>query len=765
MVANLKDTIKTNSGIFQDSSAASDAYGRAANPTNPLAASTLGLNADQAKMAGSSANKSSAFRDLAADASTPAGSTSLRDAIRKDQVDGSMSQEEKDRKASAAKVGTFTGKLEDRVQALSAQYAKGIAPTLTVPKVDASTIAAAGLVPADGSSPDSLAASINALLAPLPTDPTQAANAALARTEAGNSVAKALGLDPADPNLLATLQTKMGQLMPEADDEVAQSVAGAIEDYDKVTLDTLFKGDPQGASGTLGSLADLATATGMSADPQASNYVGNLNIPGLKAELEKIGIKDFSYIKDLQRKAADPFTSEAERTAVLRELKSLGASGVRATEADYNKLNDAVKQGQMVTIGGQSMSLEAALSDDRISAQVSNYLKMTPEQKAEFEASNPDLAKLINGNRSVLTEASKRLDDSIEASADAVLAQRATIGGVQLSDGAMKALMPDFGKYGGTIPPESKAFLDKVKDLPQATAQFLNDQLTSGGITAKDIATLGNLDPQTLGTFAANPQQLRGWLDFNSSLSSVVETDPARTLGIDGGSMNRTLKDFWATIRTNYTGSPEQTAAIAAMEALDANRDGIYDGSSQSLAERLKGLSSQQLNSGLPDGKFTNPLEQVRAGIGATIKQGQEKQAADSARVAAEELAKSNERKATLDKQFSESSAGLEDLLNRKGGEGNGGVRATMDREFKAEYLRIRDVLRERKVDTQAIERLLQEGENSPHAAARGMPIEIQQRIMKLMRGEKLESTPTSSSRAPSAKPNSSGRNVKQETR
>lgn len=543
MALSLKDTIKSSSGVYQDSSSASDALGRTANPTNPLAASTLGLNPDQAKMAGTAANKTSAQRDLTAGAANPEGVPSLRDAIRKEQPNAQLSEGDAQKKAAVANLMPWEGKLENRVQAIASQYANGVKPTIPLPKVDAGHIDAAGIVPASGSSAD-LANNINSLFDPNAT--------AESKTTAGNAVAQALNLKADDPNFLTTLHNRISSIMPNADADIAKSVAGAISDYDKVTLGVLFKEDPQGAAGVLGSMNDLGRVLGMTPDD-----VSNLNLPALKQKLDEIGAKDFGYIKDLQRRAADPYTSEAERTAVLHELKSLGASGVRATEQDYSKFNDTVKQGQMVNVGGQSMTLEAALSDDRISAQVTAYLKMTPEQQADFAASNPDLAKLINSNKQVLTDASKRLDDATKAAADAVVAQKKTIGSVQLSDGAMKALMPDYGKYGATMPPESQAFLDKMKDMPAPVANFINDQLTSGAVTAKDLPLLSNLPPEVISGLSTQPSALRSYLDYTSMLESrraqypgwgplidEQETDLKEAAAHPGTDLNQKLKSI-----------------------------------------------------------------------------------------------------------------------------------------------------------------------------------------------------------------------------
>lgn len=550
-MADLKSLIKQN-GLKKTSqeelTTLSNKAGLQANPLSPLSAGGIGANPDQAKMAGSSASKAVSLQDSAG------GDLSLRDTLRREQQSTQMTDEEKQKAANAQTLTQFTGKLDERVQAIAMQKLGGAGqPTQSLqPKINPEKLTA--LFP--GIAPEK-SAEMSEAIGKLMTSPSD--------LESARKVAVAMGMDPNSMSADQLINQVSGVLEKEKD-----QLAGMADNIeDSVTVQDLF-GTPE-ATEAFGDPSLIANALGM----QLEQFMG-ADMNAIKAKMEEIGLDSFSDIADLQRRLNDPYTAPGERSAIQRELQRLGAAGVRATENDVAKLEEEINSANTVEIGGNAYTTEELLKDDTINALIADYLE-DPEAKEALAGT--DLAKFIERNRAALSNATANLSGNARALADVQQKNRElakTKNGTSISDNVMKALFPEWGTLATSAfdPTKSKAYQNFTSMSPNA-----QDSVSVALSGVKDpslIEGVLNADPVTLENLAQSGG-LTTWLSFrqlhDSAESMAPENAVSALLGRDPSQFSQTLKDF----RNAQAAGLIDNYSFPFADVLDANNDGILD--------------------------------------------------------------------------------------------------------------------------------------------------------------------------------------------
>jgi hypothetical protein len=497
---------KTGRGLFETLKEASDSSGQLSSPTSPLTAKTVGANPDQAKMAGTPAQESRAQRDIAS-------GMNLRDTLRTDQGEKQLGAGEAEKEERAKGLSPNLTGLHDRLQALSLKMQSDAANgPVAPPKVTVTQVAPL----LSSGNADEATGAINNLINKTSSNPMEDAA----------TVAKSLGLSPPKdqasvPTFLQSVEESLKKILPDQATVIKDAISSSIGDYDKITLSDVFNSDPSGAKQFLGSLSDLSFSLGMPVEE-----VGKLSIPQLKSKMEEVGAKDFGYVGDLQRKINDPYTSSPEREAALRELRRLGAAGVRASEADFRNVRKSLND--RVTFNGKEMSLEEALSDANISSSIDSYLKGDDNYKAEFLKNNPGLAQAIEKHKTALEAASKNLSDETKKLGEKSVATRgaATIRGVELPDSVMKVLIPAWGSYGAEVTPEARTALDKLGRLDAGSLQTISGNMSSGNMTAHDLNVLLSQDVKEQTSLLSNPEAMTDWLSYSKKWEDVSHMSP-----------------------------------------------------------------------------------------------------------------------------------------------------------------------------------------------------------------------------------------------
>lgn len=412
--------------------------GRQAAPTSPLEAGVLGANPNQAKMAGTGANKGSA----------------LRDALQ----DQTLSQAQKQQAQQAAtttvnpeqqKIQGLQGltSLESRVDDIKNRAIAQATTNVSLP--------AAGIKLKAGTDP-ALAAPLQTLLAN-PAD--QAAWVA---------VNKQLGRQ--DGNYLTAQQ-----LMDTYIDQTGSIPSTGIKEP---SMKDLSPTDLQSMG--YQSLADIEKVVGRPVADMTFTDFQNLVHEQLTQETGKP--------LDIQARLNDPTLGPAERAQLEQQLQSSGFTGDAGNQATAAKLVQDIQQAGMVTFQGQQMPIEQALSADNVTKWIQDYVAATPAEQETMKQQEPGLTGFVEKYKGLMTNLTYSLaggEQKFQTTQDNNK-KLATIGpGITASDDLMSKLVPGWGSATATptaapalltslqqqnVPPEQKqsviGLLEQFKDNP-----------------------------------------------------------------------------------------------------------------------------------------------------------------------------------------------------------------------------------------------------------------------------------------------------------
>ena len=683
---SLQDTIRANAntlskqgkGLFESTDNASTSAGRLSNPTNPLSSSMLGTNPDQAKMAGTPANRDSATKD------TVEG-LSLRDTLRREQASTEKTTAEEEAKKRAGQLGVFSKEMEDRVHNLVVAKGNAAGNVKITPKIDVAKLKTA--YPAlDDTKAANLGSSIEGLIGG--TIPASDIPARVKDIASVLGLAAPLAGDEAGlKNFMDKVGAELKHVMPEEAATIEEAATKAVDDYAKLTVSDLWAEGGTEATKLLGNPAQLAESLGISLDA-----LNKMSLSQLRGAMDEAGSKDFSRIKELQTRAADPYTSTSERNAIIRELRTLGASGVRSNEKDYSRYTEAVKKGDRVTFQGKDMSLEEAMSDASVSSWTHAYLTGDDTVRAALAGENPGLAKFVESNRKVLSEATSKVSDAIKDQAKLTqdaLNLKASLG---VSDATMEALFPGYNKLGAIAAPEQKALMDNIDRMPKGLVSYIDGQMASGDMKPDDARFLLKQDPDILNSLSSNPAKMSEWLDYQRDFENRAN-DPNELMkiaGLDPATINQDLEDYWRDIHIQGVADNPELHTI--MDTIDHNHDGITDSSFDLKTVLSKIVHDRIVAPENKDATFQAPnLRDVLSKVKDT---------------ATEALTTASRAKTAADKKVMDSytgkmdevkrlQAGIQDLLNRQRGEGNASTRRTMESELATARGQIKVILDE----------------------------------------------------------------------
>lgn len=222
-----------------------------------------------------------------------------------------------------------------------------------------------------------------------------------------NKVAELLGITDATRDEVIG---KIKELITPVSDTVIDNITSTLGPA--VALSSLTTEDWQAFG--LGSAQDLGNLIGLESDE-----IQDMTIGDLQKKIDALMMADYDRVEELTRVANDPFYPEALRKAAKAELRDLSSVGVIATEADFNKLNEAVQAADEIEIGDKTYTTEELLSDEQLTVLIASYLE-DPESDYSKDLLDdfPALVEFINGNKAALENAIKYLDESIKNKID-----------------------------------------------------------------------------------------------------------------------------------------------------------------------------------------------------------------------------------------------------------------------------------------------------------------------------------------------------------
>jgi hypothetical protein len=493
-MASLADTIKLNSGLASASTEELTALaGRPVAPTSPMEAGVIGGNPDQAKMAGVNSLRQAIQ-----------GNQDLATTQRLGQKRTAATGAEKADMAQAKKLGGL-GSLADRVDTLAKsmmdeKLAKG---------------AAATLAPVAGD------ATLTALLEKLRQNPgdftiIQQINNYL------NDKNKTPGKQLTGNEILGLYGTPEDAIAA----QVGKTVGEAITSGKLPIKDMGFK-DINELAGALET--DVNTVTSMS-------------IPQLIDKINQLTQTEFSKVSALEARSNDPRLGAAERAEARKQLRDMGAIGVRSAETDVDKLADQIANADKVEFMGKEMPIDELLSSKYMSGVVAQYLdgldpttgNPTSEFSKELAEKQPKLVEFIKKNQTVLQAVADKIDKGAKDFA-ALQVSNANISvapnGEKLSDNLMKELYPDWGtlKTSG-YDTKKYPFLDILKTAEPEQAnqlvKFANNVFTQWPGLLPELASLSREELHQLGALGDTTQYAK----FNDIISESRKIRDMKTM-------------------------------------------------------------------------------------------------------------------------------------------------------------------------------------------------------------------------------------------
>lgn len=486
----LKDKLKQNiikldGGLSRTSEeelrSLSEAAGRPLPPVTPQEAAVVGGSPDQAKMAGTPAQRLSISPEQG-----------LRDILRRQQARTGATAEEEQKLAGAKKLGLLSG-LEGRVESLAEQYLQQAtqAPVAAGLQVGGPVL--------EGMSEEQQA-EVGDILSAIDSDPT---NQALIL-----QLHQKLGRDKASQVLT---NTELSSYFKDVAQQVGQRAAEAVADSALVKdLDVTQLGFTDSAE-----LADILGVT--------AEELEQMNVGQLVAQTQAQIAEEYDAVADLQRRIADPTLGAAERAEARKQLRDMGAIGIRAAETDVDKMAQQIVDADTVEFNGEAIRLDELLDDEYISGIAARYIGAddTDPWKQKFEEQEPELAKWLDENRNILQESISNLDEGLQRFSEIQFnnEQLAKAPGMAdpLSDDLMKLIYPTWGEL-TTESYEPTPFISVMRDKPELGLAVQELYNTSPAL-AQDF--MGN-NPEALRR-VANSGRLSQYVDYVKEYSTFTE--------------------------------------------------------------------------------------------------------------------------------------------------------------------------------------------------------------------------------------------------
>lgn len=473
-------------------------------PSTPVETSVLGGTADQAKMAGTPNQKTSALRVAIQQ------SKNLGDVQRTQQNRQQLTGQET-AATQKAKSAENLSNLNNRVQALTGQMLQQAQSTATAQmQVDPSKLSTI---------PQESQAEAQQLLQKLGTN--QATNQDILRLN--QLMGKTNIQDQLTPDQIKANFMTAGQAAGQA---LAQQTADTINVSQINPTELGFQ-----------DMNELANVLGV--DPAE---LGNLSLKDLQDQAQKLFQDEFDKVNTLEARANDLNLGPAERAEARKQLKDAGATGIRQVESGIDKLADQVANADTVKFAGSDLKVEEVLSDEYLSGLAARYVDAdeTDPLKQELKQTEPELAKWLDDNAEVLKQATAELDQDVKAFSELQYQNQKLKSSPDLpdlTDGMMKSIFPDWGEmraeaYNPDQTPALKYMQDtSIPQVQRANVRNAFEQINS--LSPQLTGQLARLTPQQLDALGAtsggaNPkwQSVTSYLKDVSNVNAVSAAQP-----------------------------------------------------------------------------------------------------------------------------------------------------------------------------------------------------------------------------------------------
>jgi len=230
------------------------------------------------------------------------------------------------------------------------------------------------------------------------------------------------------------------------------------------------------------------------------------SLTDLQNKVNQVTSQEFTQAEQLGQQAVSPFAGVAERGLAREAARELSTTGVRATEADMQRLNDSVAKADQVTMFGETRSVGDWLADDEISALIKQVVESPADSdlRKQMQQEAPELYKFVEDNEAALKTAAANLDISATKLGGIKPTNKDTYTRAGLSDEAAKIFAPSLTQ------PQSKAltaddvpvigYLNSLSDTERKTvSDVLNKLQATDPTLAAEVAKLSKDEFISLG--------------------------------------------------------------------------------------------------------------------------------------------------------------------------------------------------------------------------------------------------------------------------
>jgi len=475
-------------------------------PSSPLEASVIGASPDVAKMTGTPNQKQSALRVAIQQ------DKNLSDAQRTDQARQAQTGQEQSAAAKGQKAQSLNS-LNDRVQNLTNQMLQTAqSNTVAQMQVNQDALSSFGTDPAQQQE-------AQALLNKLGTN--QANNQDILRINqlmGRTNIDGQLSADDLKANFLTQGQA------------AGQSLAGA-------TADQMLVSDLDPTQLGFTDNNELAAMLGIPPEE-----LSGMNLKQLQDQAQTLFNDEFNKVGALEQQANDINLGPAERAEARKQLKDMGAVGVRKSENQIDKLADQVANSDVVSFAGEELKVKDVLSDEYLSGLAARYVDADENDPfiKELRESEPELSKWLDDNKEILKQATQDLDEDVKTFSDLQFQNQKlkTFPDLpNLDDDMMKSILPDWGElradaYNIDEVPALKMLQDS--SIPQVTRANVRNSFDQFNASAPQlVGQLARLSPAQLDQLGASAspgntkwQAVQSYLKDVSNINSVNADQP-----------------------------------------------------------------------------------------------------------------------------------------------------------------------------------------------------------------------------------------------
>lgn len=540
-------------------------------PITPAGAGALGANPDQQKMAGTPQQKAAAIQ-----MSSEPGQ-SLQDTLRRgqgnersqmtgeEQAGAEKSQALKDLGGLGDRVNNFINSQRTKLQTASQPVQVGVADTATSGQ--------------DLSGQKDLLAQLRAN--PNDMNLQLQLNQALGRN--ANS--------PVSPD-------EINQMYESAVDSISRAGGEAVDD--KLSVNDLIN---QGSFGY--DAQSLSNLLGVPADQLAGMSVGQL-----RNEISRVTQQEFSNAEALQKKAQSTELGSAERAVAQQAGREASRTGLRASEADMQNLDQQIANADQVQFGGQTYKVDDLLRDDTMSGIISNYMNAAPgsPQREQLEKSEPGLVEFIRKNEALLEDASKALSAGAQGFQEIQDYNKQVA--QQLPENLRNILVPEGSSLSASkVDVASRPLLQAIQTDPSIANRI-------AGVDDNDARDLATLDANQVAQLFSNGGQ--GWDQYQQQKKTVEDQRQDLIRAADDeelmqklfngkytGSITKLDTDYAAQRRAAMLGLPNSAGDFS---ALDPNGDGHVESPGALRDMALQKLGSFSLRDAVSGGRPGNAI-------------------------------------------------------------------------------------------------------------------------------------------------------------